>query len=121
MDLQRIIDRFAPGWPPILDVSTGWHRLLVELDQTLENIAPRYVVHQVKQKFGSLSFHAVPSEDPYDYNEEFQEAIRAAECRSTETCEECGAPAKQYVIRMWVSTLCTQHRDKFVQLDSDQR
>jgi len=120
-ELLRIIDRFAPGWPPILDVSVGWHRLLVELDQTLATIAPGYVVHQVKQKFGSLSFHAAPSEDPYDYNEEFQEVIRAAEWRSIETCEECGAPAQQYVIRMWVSTLCKQHRDNVIQLDPDQR
>lgn len=108
-ELQRIIDRFAPGWPPVLEVAAGWHPLLVELDHTLALIAPAYIVQQVKSKFGSLSFHASPSEDPYEYNEEFHEAIRAAEWRSIETCEVCGAPAKQYVIRLWVNTLCDQH------------
>lgn len=120
-ELRRIVARFTPGWPALLDVSAGWYSLLVELDHTLATIAPGYVVHQVKQKFGSLSFHAALSEDPYDYSEEFQEAIRAAEWRSIEMCEECGAPAKQYVIRMWVSTLCDRHHDERVQLDSDRR
>lgn len=116
-ELRRIVARFAPGWPPLVDVSAGWHHLLVELDRTLATIAPGYLIHQVKQKFGSLSFYAAPSEDPYDYNEEFQAAIRAAEWRSIETCEECGAPAKQYVIRMWVIALCDRHHDEVVDFD----
>lgn len=118
-ELQRIIDRFAPGWPPVLEVAAGWHPLLVELDRTLALIAPDYIVQQVKSKFGSLSIHASPSEDPYEYNEEFHEAIRAAEWRSIETCEVCGAPAKQYVIRLWVSTLCDQHLHEATDLDPD--
>ena len=118
-ELQCIVDRFAPGWPPILEVSVGWHRLLIELDQTLAAIAPDYMVKQIKSKFGALSFHAAPSEDPYDFNEAFQEAIRAAEWRSIETCEECGAPAKQYVIRMWVMTLCDQHFQEAIDVDPD--
>ncbi len=108
-DLQPLMDRFAADWAPMLDVSPGWYSLLVDLDQTLSSLAPDYVVKQVKSKFGSLSFHAAPSEDPYDYNEEFQQAIRDVEWRSIETCEECGAPAKQYVIRLWVVTLCEEH------------
>ena len=118
--LQCIIRRFAPDWAPVLDVPSGWDQLLIELDRTLTLLAPDYVVQQVKSKFGSLRFHALPSVDPYDYNEEFQEAIRAAEWRSIETCEECGAPAQQYAIRMWVSTLCKRHRDQLMKLDPDQ-
>lgn len=108
-ELARLMVRFAEGWPPILEVSAGWYSLLADLDRSLATIAPDYVVTQIKSKFGSLRFYAEPSEDPYEYNEEFQEAIGAAERRSSETCEECGAPAKQYVIRTWVSTLCAQH------------
>lgn len=118
-EVQRIIDRFAPNWPPIIEVSSGWFPLLVELDQILASLAPDYNVQQIKSKFGSLSFHASPSEDPYDYNEEFHEAIRAAEWRSIKTCEECGAPAKQYVIRMWVMTLCDQHLHEAIDVDPD--
>lgn len=120
-ELARLMERFVAGWPPILEVPDGWHPLIADLDRTLATIAPDYVVKQVKSKFGSLRFYAEPSEDPYEYNEGFQETIRAAEWRSIETCEECGEPAKQYVIRLWVSTLCEQHRDELTKLDADRR
>ncbi len=63
----------------------------------------------MKSKFGALSLYADPSDDPSSFDEAFTEAVRAAEWESIETCEVCGAQAKQYVIRMWVSTLCLGH------------
>lgn len=120
-ELAHLMERFAAGWPPILEVSAGWYSLLVDLDRSLATIAPGYVVTQIKSKFGSLRFYAEPSEDPYAYSEEFQEAIGAAERRSSETCEECGAPAGQYAIGMWVSTLCQRHRDELMTLDPNPR
>ncbi|MGM7669130.1 hypothetical protein [Microbacterium sp. A93] len=76
---------------------------------TLTAIAPGYIVQQVKSKFGALSFYAQPFDDPSSFDEDFTDAIRAAEWESIETCEECGSPARQYVIQMWVSTLCAEH------------
>lgn len=110
--IQRIIERIDPGWPDSVDVSLGWYPLLERLDVTLTELAPDYRVQQVKTKFGSLSFYASPSDDPYDYNEAFNDAIRAAEWASIEVCEDCGAPAKRYVIRMWVWTVCDEHADE---------
>lgn len=109
LELQGIIDRFAPAWPEIIEVEAGWYPLLVRLDATLAAIAPGYVVQQVKSKFGSLSFYAQPSDDPSSFDEAFTDAIRAAEWESIETCEVCGGPARQYVIHLWVSTLCADH------------
>lgn len=110
--IQRIIARINPGWPESVDVSPGWFPLLERLDVTLTELVPDYRVQQVKTKFGSLSFYASPSDDPYDYNEAFNDAIRAAEWASIEVCEDCGEPAKQYVIRMWVWTVCDEHADE---------
>lgn len=107
--IGRIVARIESGWPEIIDVSPGWYPLLGRLDEKLSAISPTYVVQQVKSKFGSLSFYASASEDPYDYSEEFHEAIRAAEWESTETCEECGASARTYVIEIWVWALCVEH------------
>lgn len=109
--IRRIIARLDPGWPP-LEVNPGWYPLLEDLDARLAEIAPDYRVQQVKSKFGALSFFARPSDDPYDYSEEFAAAILAAEWASTEVCEECGAPARQYVIRMWVWTMCALHAEE---------
>ncbi|MCK8476034.1 hypothetical protein [Microbacterium aurugineum] len=121
-ELRRLVDRFAPGWPPILEVSPGWYPLLARLDTRLSAIAPGYVLQQCKSKFGSLSFYASPSDDPSDYNEEFNETIRAAEWESIETCEECGADGAQYVIHLWVSTLCPEHhKARTSPVDGDSR
>lgn len=109
--IRKIVARIDAGWPPTVDVNPGWYTLLERLDANLVEIAPNYRVQQVKSKFGSLSFSASPSDDPYDYNEAFIEAIRAAERASIEVCELCGASAKQYVIRMWVWTVCDEHAD----------
>lgn len=111
-EVQRIIERIAEGWPETLDVSEGWYPLLSRLEDRLARIAPAYVVQQVKSKFGSLSFYAQPSEDIDVYDERFNEEIRAAEWESIETCEVCGAPARQYVIHMWVWTLCQDHANE---------
>ncbi|WP_136054659.1 hypothetical protein [Microbacterium sp. K24] len=108
-ELRGLIKRIAPGWPELLEVGAGWYPLLSRLDATLSIIAPNYVVQQVKSKFGSLSFYADPSADPSQFDAVFAETIRAAEWESTERCEACGAPARQYVIKMWVSTLCVRH------------
>ncbi|MGB3374907.1 MAG: hypothetical protein WBA87_07195 [Microbacterium sp.] len=111
-ELNGLLKRIAPGWPELLEVGVGWHPLLARLDAKLSVIAPNYVVQQVKSKFGALSFYADPSDDPSSFDETFTDAVRAAEWESTETCEVCGAPARQYVIRMWVSTLCELHAGK---------
>lgn len=109
VEIRRIVARIEPGWPQVVEVGRGWYPLLGRLDERLRVIAPNYVVQQVKEKFGSLSFFARASMDPYDYNDEFHEVIRAAEWESTETCEDCGAPARTYVFRLWVCTVCEHH------------
>lgn len=108
-ELRGLLARIAPGWPEQLEIGAGWYPLLARLDATLSVIAPSYIVQQVKSKFGALSFYADPSDDPSNFDQAFTDAVRAAEWESTETCEVCGAPARQYVIRMWVSTLCQRH------------
>lgn len=108
-EMRHLVERVAPGWPPFLDVGPGWYPLLTRLDNALSTIAPGYVLHQCKSKFGSLSFHAAPSEDPNDYRDDFNAAILAAEWESVETCEEYGAAGGQYTINLWVSTLCAAH------------
>jgi len=108
-EVQGIIRRIDPSWPELLEIGVGWYPLLARLDARLSAIAPRYIVQQVKSKFGALCFYARPSDDPYLLDDAFTEAINAAEWESVETCEACGAQARQYVIRVWVSTLCQMH------------
>lgn len=109
-NMQRIVDRIASGWPEELDVGPGWYPLLARLDARLTAIAPTYVLQQCKSKFGALCFYAEPSDEPWSYDEDFNETIRAVERESVQTCEECGAAAaRQHVFNLWVSTLCPLH------------
>lgn len=108
-ELRPVLARFASGWPAWIDVGAGWYPIIIRLDQDLVEIAPHYVLHQCKAKFGALRYYAQPSMDASVRNAEFSEAIRAAEWQSTVTCEECGAEAQQYTIKMWSWTLCPQH------------
>lgn len=110
LEMRRLVDRVADGWPPFLDIGPGWYTLLARLDTQLSAISPEYVLHQCKSKFGALAFHAAASDDPFDYRDDFNAAIREAEWESVKTCEECGAAAAgQYVFNLWVSTLCAEH------------
>ena len=93
-EMQRLVDRIAPAWPPVLDVSPGWYPLLAQLDTRLSAIAPGYVLQQCKSKFGSLSFYASPSDDPSECNEEFNETIRAAECSADSAAVSIDRSAK---------------------------
>jgi hypothetical protein len=92
-----------PGWISILDrlaedlVALGWDRTL----------------HQVKQKFGGLSFY-VGRRDPMPLGKEAHDAIdrRIDEARaeSFKTCEECGAPGRtgNPGESGWLMTLCSR-------------
>lgn len=66
-DLERILTKIPPGWGRWIDCGPGWYPIVVELDRQLEELAPSYQVHQVKEKFGVLRYYyALPEEtDPY--------------------------------------------------------
>lgn len=108
-------------------VGRGWWPILEELQAELDEISPGWRPIQVKEKFAVLRIYADPAgriehthvdigdgkelhfvdgATPAD-NEAFQRAIREAERRSAETCEECGAHAG--LMRSehgWLKTIC---------------
>lgn len=110
-DIRRIIARIPLEWGRSIDVGPGWFPLLDALDRHLAALAPGYVVHQCKSKYGTLRYYAQVSDDPAARVPGFDEAILEAELKSSEICEECGAPAERVVIRLWVWTLCTEHAE----------
>ena len=61
--LLDIMLRIPDGWGRWIHVERGWYSLVCELDRSLADVVPDYVVHQVKQKFGSLNYHWAPPSD----------------------------------------------------------
>lgn len=110
--LKVIENRIPKGMWATADIGVGWHDLVLELDRKLAEIDPDYVVHQVKEKFGSLRFYAQRSEKrPFDrpFTEDpFFLLIQEAESKSEQICEDCGKPG-QLRRGGWLRTLCDEH------------
>jgi len=62
--LERILRRIPDGWGRWVSVGPGWYGLVCELDADLAAIDPGYIVHQVKEKFGTLRYYFASSPAP---------------------------------------------------------
>jgi len=93
--LQRILDRMS--YRPFQQIAcdSGWFALLVDCDQELAALCPDYVVVQVKQKLGGLSFYwRLPSSkaDDSDLSERMTAIVDTYTALASRTCEQTGAP-----------------------------
>lgn len=103
--LRAIMGRIPDGWGRWISCRAGWYPLIVALDRRLAALDPNYVVLQCKEKFGRLRYY-VRSERP-EVRSAFDELIRAAESRSVQTCELCGAAGCLHVSEVgWLRTAC---------------
>jgi hypothetical protein len=88
-------------------VGEGWHQLIRDLEEQLNELDPEYSLQQVKEKFGGLRYYAT-STGPYDIT--FHSLISDAESASFRICEECGEPGTPNSDGGWYKTLCDTHR-----------
>ncbi|MBF5007277.1 hypothetical protein [Diaphorobacter caeni] len=93
-----------------LQCGDGWYGLIDQLCLELQHATdhdgePQFVASQVKQKWGSLQFHA--ANEP----SEVQSAIiQHAQTRSAAICEICGGPGQTLTINpRKVGTRCAMH------------
>jgi hypothetical protein len=105
--LQRILYRIPDGWGRWICHDAGWYEIVVACDQRLAVIDPDYVVHQVKEKFGTLRYECVPSGEwrPELWGT-FDVIVSEAEHASTITCERCGEPGVLHKGKLLLKTLC---------------
>jgi len=98
---------FGPQAVPMMtqasNVGEGWHQLLHNLEDQLNQIDPNFELQQVKEKFGGLRYYA---QSPADG---FHEAIDIAEEASFHLCEVCGKHGETKSIQGWLKTLCEEH------------
>ncbi|WP_139182741.1 hypothetical protein [Oryzisolibacter propanilivorax] len=91
-----------------MECGDGWFRLIDTLCEQLQwetdhNDAPQVVATQVKEKMGTLRFHARPRSD-------YQSGmIRIAEALSAHLCERCGKFGEMLIIRGYRSVRCDEH------------
>lgn len=104
--LVAILHRIPDGWGRWIECDLGWYPLIVEHDARLAALCPEYVVHQVKEKYGTLRYYASPCSAHGRANDEFDALEWEAEKRSAHICEDCGAPGRLCVNARWYRTLC---------------
>lgn len=86
----------------------GWYHLIDALCTQLQRMtdqdgAPQIIASQVKEKFGSLRFHAREADDRQ------KAVIELAQELSRRTCDVCGAPGEIVSTRRLVATRCKEH------------
>jgi len=81
----------------------GWFLLLDELCSKLKG--HDVTARQVKEKFGGLRFYLSGDDKAHDIVSEY-------ESKSTETCENCGEPAKVESDHGWLKTICSSCKEK---------
>ncbi|MGB0878889.1 MAG: hypothetical protein ACPGXI_17780 [Mycobacterium sp.] len=105
--LEGILLRIPDGWGRGFRHERGWYRLVVDLDARLAELDPDYVVHQVKEKFGTLRFYCSPNGGPDSpAAESFDALVEEAQCASAAICERCGSPGALTKHGDWLKTLC---------------
>jgi hypothetical protein len=87
--IVALVMRIPEGWGRWISCEAGWYPLITELGTMLAEMDPDYVVHQIKEKFGTLRFYA-ESDLVGDERERFDALIDEAEVRSACICERCG-------------------------------
>ncbi|MCV7355341.1 hypothetical protein [Mycolicibacterium fluoranthenivorans] len=106
--IETILRRIPDGWGRWISVDPGWYPLVIATDQRLVEIDAEYVVHQIKEKFGTLRYYYWPSSE--DASPELLDAMDTitddAERASAITCERCGEPGVLQRTRFWAKTLC---------------
>lgn len=89
-----------PDWTDA--VGPGWHTLLAALHGELTQVAPDYVVGDLKEKFGGLRVYL---DHPDFEHTDAARLVEAAEQQSLRTCEFCGQPGHPRP-GSWVKTTC---------------
>lgn len=99
--LAPLLNRIPAGYIEVIEVSEGWHPIIIELDKQIAAIHPDYKIHQVKEKFGGLRYYTNV------VDAEVGKLIAEAEKKSFKTCEQCGEPGE---LRKggWLITLCDE-------------
>jgi hypothetical protein len=110
--LERILHRIPDGWGRWIGHDAGWYPIAVACDERLSAIDPDYVVHQIKEKFGTLRYYCAPSGEPSpELLNAFDDIISEAERASALTCERCSEPGVLHETNHLVKTLCASCAD----------
>lgn len=109
---DEIRERVANGHRCGSQIGEGWFDLVRELDAKIAKLAPDYVVHQVKEKFGGLRYYIGLKNSETTISDKIHELVHETEQASLNICEVCGEEGKLISINGWYTTRCSKHEKK---------
>lgn len=74
--LLRLLLRIPDGWGRWISCSSGWFALLARAERELADVCPTFVVHKIKEKFGTLRLYV-----EFDSDDDLPAELRAVEPR----------------------------------------
>ncbi len=72
--LRRLLLRIPDGWGRWISCSPGWFELLARAERELAALCPRFAVHQVKEKYGTLRLYVA-----FSHEDDLPVEVREAE------------------------------------------
>lgn len=115
-------DQKIPMMTSITNVGEGWHPLIKELEEKLNEIDPNFELQQVKEKFGGLRYYANTGVSSTVAALQFHELVSVAEGKSVLICEECGKPGETHPGTFgWLKTLCPDHQAERLAKDEEMK
>jgi len=92
-------------------IGAGWKNLVTPLIEEANRLNAK--IHQIKEKFGLLTFYYSWESPPtnnieQEEREQFRILVEDTQMESAGVCEECGAPGQPGGIG-WTKTLCNIH------------
>jgi len=93
-------------------VGKGWEQLIRKVYNAKEGLGIPVGIIQVKEKWGGLRIYA-----DY-YVKEIEDVIREVCEQSLSMCETCGSPAGLVKKGTWYQTLCEEHREDWIPIES---
>ena len=94
------------------DVGPGWAGLLTMLHTELLALCSDYVVHQLKEKFGTLRVYIGRQEEGKHPSMLAYAAVHRYEAFSGTVCEVCGHLGENREDHHWWRTRCEEHQEK---------
>ena len=93
-------------------VGDGWHRLIDEAYDTIENSGLLVSVVQVKEKFGTLRIYfSLPTDATQEDYKKVHSILDTVSEKSAKTCEYCGKPGELDWTFAWAKCRCPECRD----------
>lgn len=82
--MQPILDRIPDNWGKWCSTLEEWDDIVLEIDRNISELAPDYVIHQVKEKFWELRYYIDYGSVPEEHREAVDQIIRDGETQVRE-------------------------------------